>query len=103
MKIKYDKKEVSTEDYKDVDSKTFLVTNEISENTRQNEISAVAVQEGRRSYPCGQCNYKATHKHHIKQHKKSIHEVEHYPIDQCSYKAMTKSSLRRHQLKKHNK
>ena len=79
------------------------MTNEISENTRQNEISVVAVQEGRRSYPCGQCNYKATHKPHLKQHIKSIHEGERYPCDQCSYKATIKSSLRRHQLKKHNK
>merc|ERR1719186_133205 len=99
-KIKY---EVSTEAYNDVDAKTFLVTNEIAENTRQNRISTVAVQEGRRSYPCGQCNYKATHKPHFKQHIKSIHEGERYPCDQCSYKATTKSSFRRHQfkLKKH--
>ena len=79
------------------------MTNEITENKRQNGISTVAVQEDRRSYPCRQCSYQATRTSHLKQHIKSIHEGERYPCDQCSYKATIKSSLRRHQLKKHNK
>jgi len=79
-----------------------LVTNEITENTRQNGISTVAIKEDRRNYPCGQCNYQATYTSHLKKHIKSIHEGERYPCNQCSYKATEKGNLRRHQLSKHN-
>ena len=72
------------------------MTNNIAENTRQNRISTIAVQENKRHHPCGQCTYNATKISHLIQHIESIHEGGRYPCGQCNFKSTTKSNLTLH-------
>ena len=47
-------------------------------------------------YPCDQCNYKASQKGNLKIHKNAVHGGVKYPCNQCEYKATTKGSLNVH-------
>ena len=44
-------------------------------------------------YSCQQCNYKATQKGHVKQHRESKHEGVKYVCYHCEYQATTRDSL----------
>merc|ERR1719342_218157 len=67
----------------------------IVENKHINKQRQVRSNNGN-VYPCQQCNYKATHLHHLKRHIKSIHYGVNYPCDQCKFKATHPNTLRRH-------
>ena len=54
-------------------------------------------------YPCGQCEYKATGKGHLKTHILAVHEKIKYPCQQCEYKATSKGSLKTHIESVHEK
>ena len=48
-------------------------------------------------FECGECDYKASNKHHLWQHVRAIHDkARDFPCDQCDYKAAQKSNLKRH-------
>ena len=47
-------------------------------------------------FQCGQCEYKATWKHHLLRHIKSIHEGVKFLCDQCDFKATQKGHLLAH-------
>ena len=48
-----------------------------------------------------QCDYVATRRRHLKQHKESKHEGVRYPCDECEYVANRAGHLKRHQESKH--
>ena len=52
-------------------------------------------------YPCGQCEYQATTKGNLDQHRRSVHEGIKYPCGQCEYQATRKSSLDQHKRSVH--
>ena len=48
------------------------------------------------NFPCDQCDYKATRKGHLLNHRKSRHEGVKFPCDQCDYKATERVNLLHH-------
>ena len=44
------------------------------------------------TFPCNQCEYKATQKQNLLAHIKSVHEGVKYPCQQCGYKATRKNN-----------
>ena len=54
------------------------------------------------TYPCDQCEYKATQKRNLKIHIESIHDNVTYSCDQCEYKVTRKENLKRHIENIHN-
>ena len=49
------------------------------------------------TYPCDQCDFKATIKGNLTQHVQSIHEGVTHQCDQCDYKATQKGNLTIHE------
>ena len=45
-------------------------------------------------FPCEHCDYKATQKGNLLNHKKSIHEGFKYPFDHSDYKATLKGEFK---------
>ena len=53
------------------------------------------------SYPCDQCQYKATHESLLSKHIKSVHDGVQFPCDKCDYKVTRKDHLLRHEKSVH--
>ena len=47
-------------------------------------------------YPCGQCEYQATQKGNLVQHRRSAHEGIKYSCGKCVYQATRKVNLYQH-------
>ena len=47
-------------------------------------------------YPCDSCDYKATKKSNLKQHKENIYKGVRYACDSCDYNATTTDNLKKH-------
>ena len=43
-------------------------------------------------YPCGQCEYQATTKGSLSEHRRAVHEGIKYPCGQCQHQATTKGN-----------
>ena len=52
-------------------------------------------------YPCYQCDYQTTQKHHLTRHIQSQHEGIKYACDQCHYQATQQEYLKAHIQTKH--
>ena len=50
---------------------------------------------------CGQCDYQATRKGSLGQHKRSGHERIKYPCEQCEYQATSKGNLEQDRMSVH--
>ena len=57
--------------------------------------------DGVTRYPCEQCEYMATRKESLDQHKISVHEGIKYHCVQCGHQAISKSNLTQHKRSAH--
>ena len=60
------------------------------------------VHDGKKKYPCDKCNYQATRKDTLKNHKDTVHEGRKYPCGLCDFQATQKQILNTHKTKVHN-
>ena len=64
-------------------------------------VSDQSQNKSKPGFECGQCNYRANYRHHLKGHIKAKHENEKFPCDACEYRASYKHDLTRHKKNKH--
>ena len=70
--------------------------------SEQKRLKKSKLREKRdKSYPCGKCNYVATHPINLKTHIRSKHLGMKYFCNQCKYAATEPSSLKKHIKNKH--
>ena len=52
-------------------------------------------------FPCRQCNFQATTKGSLAEHKRAVHEGVKYPCGQCNHRAKSKGDLAQHKTAVH--
>ena len=77
-----------------IDTSQFAIENMMS-------LTPTVSVDGDKTYPCDQCDYKATYACNLTSHKRTVHQGLYYSCTLCPYKSSRKDRLNKHIANKH--
>ena len=78
-----------------IDTSQFAIENMMS-------LTPTVSVDGDKTYPCDQCDYKATYACNLTSHKRTVHQGLYYSCTLCPYKSSRKDRLNKHVATKHS-
>ena len=78
-----------------IDTSQFAIENMMS-------LTPTISVDGDKTYPCDQCDYKATYACNLTSHKRTVHQGLYYSCTLCPYKSSRKDRLNKHVATKHS-
>ena len=78
-----------------IDTSQFAIENMMS-------LTPTVSVDGDKTYPCDQCDYKATYACNLTSHKRTVHQGLYYSCTLCPYKSSRKDRLNKHIATKHS-
>ena len=83
------------ENVDNIDTSQFAIENMMS-------LTPTVSVDGDKTYPCDQCDYKATYACNLTSHKRTVHQGLYYSCTLCPYKSSRKDRLNKHIASKHS-
>ena len=83
------------ENVDNIDTSQFAIENMMS-------LTPTVTVDGDKTYPCDQCDYKATYACNLTSHKRTVHQGLYYSCTLCPYKSSRKDRLNKHIASKHS-
>ena len=83
------------ENVDNIDTSQFAIENMMS-------LTPTVSVDGDKTYPCDQCDYKATYACNLTSHKRTVHQGLYYSCTLCPFKSSRKDRLNKHIASKHS-